>query len=173
MVTVLSGGLAGFNLGLINQTYASSAVSGGGYLGGLVGYNALQSGDAGSLHGIINDSYATGTVSGQTVLGGLVGNNDGEINRSYSTTRITAANNTYIGGLAGFDNITGTVSRSYWDLERSTVSRSSGGKGLSTEQMKTQSSFQGWNISSDSQGDSIWYINDGVAMPVLRRLSQP
>ena len=50
------GGLVGANdyNGTINNSYSTGSVSGGGYVGGLVGYN----------DGTISNSYSTGSVSG-------------------------------------------------------------------------------------------------------------
>ncbi len=60
------GGLVGQNYSsTISNAYATGAVSGtGDYVGGLVGLN---------YRGTINNAYATGAVSGSSYIGGLVG----------------------------------------------------------------------------------------------------
>ena len=95
-----AGGLAGFSDGTITQSYATGAVTGGdgGIIGGLVGTN---DGDDGL--GTITQSYATGDVAGGAAssAGGLVGLNYGTITQSYSTGPITDGSGGYEGGLVG------------------------------------------------------------------------
>ena len=76
------GGLVGRNrAGIINNSYATGAVSGNSQVGGLVGLN-----DEG---GKIDNSYATGMVLGSSEFGGLVGANshDSIVNNSYWDTQ--------------------------------------------------------------------------------------
>ena len=61
-----TGILAGLNSGTITDSYATGSVSGGTYVGGLVGRN--------SSGGTITASHAAGSVSGNFHVGGLVGN---------------------------------------------------------------------------------------------------
>ena len=62
------GGLAGFNAGSggISNSYASGAVEGNDYVGGLAGFNG----------GPISNSYASGAVMGNNDVGGLVGDDE-------------------------------------------------------------------------------------------------
>jgi hypothetical protein len=73
------GGLVGENDGTLTNCYATGSVSGGYYVGGLVGYNN---------RGTITECYATGAVSGNYYyIGGLCGrNDDGTITDSYWDT---------------------------------------------------------------------------------------
>ena len=95
------GGLIAYNVGTINQSYATGDVRGEDYVGGLVGYNG----------GTINQSYASCNVSGSDwYVGGLVGqNNDGTITQSYATGDVSGS--TDVGGLVGFNG--GTINQSY------------------------------------------------------------
>lgn len=61
--------------GVIMAGYSSGTVSGGDYVGGLVGWNANS--------GNITTSYSTGTVARNKDVGGLVGSNDGSIIMSF------------------------------------------------------------------------------------------
>ena len=78
-------------------------VTGGAYVGGLVGYDYL---------GSITNSFTTGSVSvsGPGDVGGLVGYNRGSISNSYSTVSVSGGNNA-AGGLAGVNG--GSISNSY------------------------------------------------------------
>ena len=59
------GGLVGYNIRTIKNSYATGDVSGDDGVGGLVGNNTKT----------ITNSYSIGNVSGNINIGGLVGNN--------------------------------------------------------------------------------------------------
>jgi len=99
------GGLVGLTAGgTISNSYATGSVTGtGGNVGGLAGYNSSST---------ISNSYATGSVTGTNLkVGGLVGYNTGTISNSYATGSVTSTNNN-VGGLVGYNN-SGTISNSY------------------------------------------------------------
>jgi len=86
------GSLTGYlNQGAITNCYAKGAVvSGGSYVGGLVGLNA----------GTITNCCSTGSVSGNEYVGGLVGLvGDGKVTRCYSRAGVSGNKN--VGGLVG------------------------------------------------------------------------
>jgi filamentous hemagglutinin family protein len=86
------GALVGESSGTITDAYATSAVSGGYGVGGLVGQQ--QSGS-------ISDAYATGAVSGPEAVGGLVGEQDSaSIADAYATGAV--GNGSELGGLVGY-----------------------------------------------------------------------
>jgi filamentous hemagglutinin family protein len=139
------GGLVGANEsgGSVVRTYATGAVAGGNSsnVGGLVGLNN---------NSLVTGSYATGTVTvnGRIFIasqggfvaseaGGLVGNNDGGfIVQSYAAGRVSGSQPfTLTGGLAAYP--TGFVTNSYWDIDTTGQSTSSGGVGLTTLQLKS------------------------------------
>ena len=98
----LVGGLVGQNGGSINSSYTTGSVSGGYYVGGLVGWNN---------GGGITSSYATGRVSGNSNVGGLVGyNEEGKIEGSYATGNVSGDGG--VGGLVG-GNARGSITGSY------------------------------------------------------------
>ena len=104
------GGLAGFNLGTISDSYASGNVSGSEYTtGGLVGTNGRSLGSVNVA--TISRSYAAANVSGRNV-GGLVGSNNGLVTQSHATGTVSGADDSAAGGLAG-RNDNGTISASY------------------------------------------------------------
>ncbi len=92
----VSGGIAGYSSSLIQNSYSTMNISGGDWVGGLVGRA-----DTGS---VIEESFATGDVTGTGVLiGGLVGAQSGLIVRSYATGSATGleGSSATIGGLVG------------------------------------------------------------------------
>ena len=74
----------------LEQVYATGAVSGNKYIGGLSGRGK---------EGTITQAYATGTVKGDLYVGGLVGyiEEGTTIDQSYSTGTVTGNDN--LGGL--------------------------------------------------------------------------
>lgn len=136
-----TGGLVGYNIGgSISYSYASGTVKGSSNTGGLVGYN-----DFGAS---INNCYANATVNGNDYVGGLVGYQQtmAVINYSYANGKVTGNSNT--GGLVGF-NDTGSASNSFYDSQA--TGQWSGdpnyGVGKLTTQMKTQSTYSGWDFT--------------------------
>lgn len=93
------GGLVGWSMGTVNNSYANGSVNGDS-TGGLVGQN----------EGTVSNSYSTGSVTGEVDVGGLVGYNKGTVTGSHSTGSVTG--DEAVGGLVG-QNYDGTVSNSY------------------------------------------------------------
>jgi filamentous hemagglutinin family protein len=98
------GSLVGYNTdGSVIQSYATGSVSGSGdIVGGLVGHN---------VRGALTNSHASASVTGINHVGGLVGRNTaGTISQSFATGNVSGTSD--IGGLVGFDSI-GTITQSY------------------------------------------------------------
>lgn len=99
------GGLVGSNYsGLLTNCYVTGSVCGTGlysYVGGLVGYNNS---------GTIEFSEVKGNITGAgNYVGGLVGyNNSGTIEFSYVKGNVTGEGN-YVGGLVGYNNLGATI----------------------------------------------------------------
>ncbi len=147
-ISGIAGGLIGHNSGCVTKCYATGTVSGNWTVGGLVGYNR---------NGKINNCYARGSVSGGNI-GGLVGQNENTaiIENSYATGLVGAG----ISGGGLVETNTGTVTNSYWDKEttgRTTSSGSDNSFGKTTAEMKTQSTFVGWDFVSPT-----WLFTAGV-----------
>ncbi len=104
-----TGGLLGYNAGSVINSYSTVPVIGLNNTGGLVGVN--------NTGGRISDSYATGAVSELAPgnhIGGLVGvNQNAAISNSYATGSVTGRPGSFIGGLAGENTGTGTMTNVY------------------------------------------------------------
>ena len=145
----LAGGLVGHNSCTILKCYATGHVTGTWTVGGLVGYNH---------GGTISKSYAKGGVNGSN-NGGLVGQNDfgASITDCYATGLVVSG--TDGGGLVG-NNSSASVNNSYWDKVTTGWTYSSGSPdsfGKTTAEMKTQSTFVGWDFVSPT-----WLFTAGV-----------
>jgi len=150
------GFLAGYNYGIIDQCFATGAVTGNKHVGGLVG----QSGNKSSCE----NSYALGSVtaSGSTpsILGGFAGSgSQGAVIDCYAAGSVTPTN--LAGGLIGYQSLS-SVTASYWDTQTSGLSSSAGGTGKTTAQMYQQATFGGWDFAT------VWRIEEGVDYPRLR-----
>ena len=101
------GGLVGYNMKRVEDSYVTGKVKGENTVGGLVG-KSIYSGE-------IYRSYATGAVTGEKVLGGLVGWNLGDIELSYAAGKVKGgwdSREDKFGGLVGY-NENGMIKTSY------------------------------------------------------------
>jgi hypothetical protein len=147
------GSIVGYNsYFLISQVYSTGSVLGYESVGGLVGDN----------NGYINNCFSKASAYAEsTTSGGLIGHNDddGNISNSYSVGEVSG---TWSGGFAGGQN--GISTDCFWDMNTSGQATSAGGTGKTTAEMKTQSTFSGWDFSS------IWGMDSSTnsGYPYLR-----
>jgi len=140
------GGLAGQNSGTISESYAMGSVSQGKMLGRDLGGLVGESG------GTIGNSYATAPVKGAdggprngVSIGGLVGDSEATITDSYSTGHVDAAcaEDVYVGGFIGVNEVNNTESDTYWDKKTSGDNKGvctgtvTGITGVTTSQLKS------------------------------------
>jgi len=91
-----SGGIAGYNNGMIENCYNTGIInSSNGFLGGIVGMNGSA--------GTIQNCYTTGNISGLSYLGGIAGSNGGTIKNCYATG-IVAGTLFNVGGVVGYND---------------------------------------------------------------------
>jgi hypothetical protein len=144
-----TGGLVGYNRGVVENCFVSGTVIGYRHCGGLAGHSRY----AGTS---ISNCYSTCSVEGSYWVGGLVGylRESSSVTNCYSTGMVTFGYMTS-GGLIGCESDGGVVTNSFWDTETSGVSFSSGGTGKTSAEMKNCATFYdaGWNMNS------IWGIN--------------
>jgi filamentous hemagglutinin family protein len=100
------GELVGLNQGSINNVYATGNVAGAAYsVGGLVGMNDTA--------GSIRNAYTTGGVAGiGEAVGGLAGDNRGSISNAYASGGVSGVSNK-VGGLVGWNASGGHISNVY------------------------------------------------------------
>jgi hypothetical protein len=149
------GGLVGTNDGSIVSSYSSGSINGRDYIGGLVGEN----------DGSIVSSYSNGSVAADkspwASVGGLVGHNWGIISSSYSSGPVSGRSS--VGGLVGSGVNNGTVEASFWDIQSSGQAASTGGAGLTTDEMMDPF-MVGLNGLAD---DPNWVLDTGHDYPRL------
>lgn len=138
----LAGGIVGYNIGgTIKKSYSNVEVEGKSYIGGLVGN---------CINGVtIENCYSLGSVKGYSMVGGLCAMLDvGMVTNSYSLSNISY--NYDGGGLIGAVGNGATIQNSYWCKEIAGVETSAGGRELTKEEMKKQSSYEGFDFTSES-----------------------
>lgn len=173
------GGICGnLSYGIIENCMVTGDISGGEYVGGVVGgsngYSSIISQCASSGNIIATNRYVGG------ILGGY--SESWSIENCYSIANVKAEGSynsgAYgIGGYAKNCYFAGTISgaddvfplsyyktNSYYDSEKTKISGKQGA--LTTKEMKQQASFQGWDF------DKIWTIQEGVDYPKLRSLQK-
>jgi len=147
------GGLVGNNIddGVVTNCYSSASVAGEDYVGGLVAFNSV---------GTITNCYSTGAVTGEDAVGGLAGYTGGTITNCYSSGLVTG--DLRLGGLVGWHD--GAIGNSFWDVNTSGWTTSSGGTPKTTAEMKTQTTFTsaGWDFIE------VWDIGENQTYPFLR-----
>ncbi|MBH2067593.1 MAG: filamentous hemagglutinin N-terminal domain-containing protein [Burkholderiales bacterium] len=127
--SVAAGGLVGYNLGAVSNSYATGAVAGTTYVGGVIGRNGASGSAA-----FINNVYSSGTVAyitnGSGPIGGLVGSLD-----LASTITNGYFNQTLNPALSGVGTVSGSA----------TVTSVSG---LTATQMQTASNFANFTFTT-------------------------
>lgn len=106
------GGLVGVNTvsAVISNCSTSGRVTGGDYVGGLIGFS----------NATITGCYSSCKVTGGDYVGGLVGSNSVLVNRSYSEGNVTGSQ--HVGGLVGYNPATVSNCYSTGDVTRSSGS---------------------------------------------------
>ncbi len=159
---------------IISGSFALGEVMGDNSVGGLIGavhfVAGFQDGENDQLRAIISDVYSRSQVRGNKEVGGLVGTAGDhfgplnitvyKINKSYSDSFVSGKN--YVGGLIGFREGSGSTEFSYWDNQTSNQSKSAGGEGKTTSQMKQQATYKNWDFQNT------WVIKEGRTYPYLR-----
>ncbi len=141
------GGLIGYATSGTDLCYTMGNVSGHNYVGGLIG---RQSSDW------IGNSFSMSNVSGNAYVGGLSGRLSSNVYYTYAAGAVSG--NSQVGGLIGYYDgaVYHSVDDSYWDIEATNQIISAGGQGLTTSEMKNQTTYSGWDFTST------WGIDAGI-----------
>ncbi|MFD0960894.1 S-layer homology domain-containing protein [Paenibacillus chungangensis] len=160
------GGLVGSatNGAFIQYSFSQVNVEGNDYVGGLVGYTTSNTSPVSK----VAFSYSTGSVTGTNYVGGLLGLNNGGLENSFSTGRVTG---TAVGGLIGLEAPWASgeyAGKSFWNTETS-GQMSAGGSygvgfvsGIDTASMNQVSTYAGWDFAT------VWELLPGNVYPTLR-----
>ncbi len=178
MGTLQAGGLIGMSwFSDIEDCFSMGLVRGTNHVGGLIGYATTSSaarcfaiatikgheivgGLLGRAHKLdLSDSFFTGTITAHELVGGLVATLDSSsISSSYSSGKIFGTENT--GGAVSYRYLS-YVDNTFWDVDKSSITHSSGGTGMSSNQLQSAITFidAGWDF------DTVWGIDEGIGTP--------
>lgn len=109
------GGIAGANLGSISDSYNDGDITGGNYVGGVVGFNDTGGKISnGKISNVVNagDVYGSGTS-----IGGLVGFNSASVEQASNAGAIDG--DYYVGGLVGVNASDATLKNLYNSISAS------------------------------------------------------
>ena len=158
--SIEAGGVVGSNSlsATVTNCYNTGEVSGM-YVGGVVGYN----------DGPVKNCYNTGSVSGKISVGGVVGYNSGPVKNCYNTGSVSgpdSVSGSYVGGVVGYNGVTGTVTDCYFLKDTAASGIGNGGGGatpLSAEEFADRSKFSSW-----TDFDNTWKIEPIFGRPTLQ-----
>ena len=171
------GGICGILEGSIKNCMVTGDINGICYVGGICG----------SSGSYISQCASSGNITANKNVGGISGGSRGSIKNCYSIANVKvqdpyyssyaygigySSTNCYFAGTITIDSkyssnvypIGEIITNSFYDSEKINISEKPGA--LTTEQMKKQASFQGWDF------DKIWTIKEGVDYPKLRSLQK-
>ena len=103
-----------------------------------------------------------GSVRGSWYVGGLVGCSDGTITTCYVTGRVSG--DKMVGGLVGYSQ--GTITTCYYDSQTTGQSDTGKGEAKTTEEIKQQATFEGWDFTKT------WQLVEGMSYPYLREFGE-
>ena len=163
-----------FSSGTSSESYNTGTIqcsssSGTAYAGGIVGRIHPYGGYPSASLVTLTNCYNTGAVNGD-VVGGIVGANNlgvmstdlATITNCYNTGTLTGS--TKYGIVGNGDNYS-SISNSYY-INTCGGSNNAGSTALTLDNMKTQSSYSGWDFSTVWGIDTTGKINEGL--PYLR-----
>jgi hypothetical protein len=155
-----TGALVGENGGCVAQCYSTGSLAGENGIGGLVGLNS---------YGNVIFCSSSGSVSGKGYVGGLVGNNwNGFIGQCLSVGSVKGQSNT--GGLVGYGYMAHVIA-SFWDIQTSGQTSSSGGTGKSTAELYGIAIYlvSGWDFVDEIKNGTsqVWMMPARGGYPIL------
>jgi len=161
-----SGGLAGtLWSSTLSRCYSAvnvTALSDRMQVGSLCGY---LRGRYSSPAALIENCYSEGKVTGNGYkVGGLLGDADGtyaKVSKCYSVGKVIGSHKKGLNGHI-YDNA--KIIDSYWDMQTSGCSSSSGGIGKNTSQMMQKATFVNWDFVD------VWDIVENETYPFIRPL---
>ena len=132
----------------VSNSYATGAVTGAFYVGGLIGASDAS----------VSNSYATGAVTGTGTgtggggndIGGLIGNLLGSVNNSYTTGAVTGSG--FLGGLIGKSSAGSSVTGKNYFMDASGTNGIGSGNACSSTDCVSQTAAQIAALTSTSSG---------------------
>lgn len=167
-----TGGVCGFNSGIITSCYNAASVNGTDYTGGVCGYNNVGGtvsicynmgavsgrkyvgGICGYNKNTTADCYNMGTVYGKrTSIGGICGYNRALVSNCFNTGAVNGGGKNYIGSVCGYNHSQSSFLNCYYLITGE--EKGNYGVGMTQEQF--------------ASGEVCWLLNDGRSENVVWR----
>ncbi|WP_241510349.1 GLUG motif-containing protein [Burkholderia seminalis] len=158
-----TGGLAGYNNGLILNSSSAGSVTGNGplaMLGGLVGVN--------DFGGVIRHSSSSSSVTAgsNAVAGGLVGGNAGRIDETQATGTVTVGDISIAGGLVGVNEGEISSSTASGNVSAGALSKAAGLIGSNAGQVANAEAKGNVTAGASSMAGGLIGLNTGLLQNV-------
>lgn len=177
-----TGGVCGYNNGIITGCYHAASVKGVNYTGGICGYN-----DGG---GTVSVCYNTGTVSGskyvggicgynknnaadcynmgpvtgdKTSIGGICGYNKASVSNCFNTGSVVGGGEKYVGSICGYNHSKSTFSNCYYLI----TGEEKGNYGVAMSKEHFTSGEVCWLLNGGKSENVIWFQTCGLGFPTF------
>lgn len=151
-----TGGICGYNDGggTVSVCYNTGAVSGRKYVGGICGYNKNNAADC----------YNMGLVTGdKTSIGGICGYNKASVSNCFNTGSVVGGGETYIGSICGYNHSKSTFSNCYYLI----TGEEKGNYGVAMSKEHFASGEVCWLLNGGKSENVIWYQTCGAGFPAF------
>lgn len=151
-----AGGICGYNDagGTVSVCYNTGGVSGGKYVGGICGYNKNN----------VVDCYNLGPINGDsTSIGGVCGYNKALLSNCFNTGTVNGGGRKYIGSVCGYNHSQSTFLNSYYLITGEE-------KGNYAVAMSTERFASGevcWLLNGEKSENVVWYQTCGTGFPTF------
>lgn len=151
-----TGGICGCNDsgGTVSVCYNTGVVSGRKYVGGICGYNKNNAADC----------YNMGTVNGDsTSIGGVCGYNKASVSNCFNAGAVNGGRKKYIGSVCGYNHSKSTFLNCYYLI----MGEEKGNYGVAMSQERFTSGEVCWLLNGGKSENVIWYQTCGAGFPTF------
>lgn len=146
-----AGGICGYNDagGTVSVCYNTGGVSGGKFVGGICGYNKNN----------VVDCYNLGPINGDsTSIGGVCGYNKALLSNCFNTGTVNGGGRNYIGSVCGYNHSQSTFLNSYYLI----TGEEKGNYGVAMSKERFASGEVCWLLNGEKSENVVWYQTCGT-----------
>lgn len=151
-----TGGICGYNAegGIVNVCYNTGTVSGRKYVGGVCGYNKNN----------VVDCYNQGPVNGEsTSIGGVCGYNKALLSNCFNTGTVNGGGRKYVGSVCGYNYSKSTFLNCYYLI----TGEEKGNYGVAMSEAQFASGEVCWLLNGEKSENAVWHQTCGVGFPTF------
>lgn len=177
-----TGGVCGYNNGIITGCYSAASVKGASYTGGICGYNDAAGtvsicyntgavsgkkyvgGVCGYNKNTTINCYNMGTVSGKTTsIGGICGYNKVLVSNCYNAGTVSSGGRNYVGSVCGYNHSASSFQNCYYLI----TGEEKGNYGVAMTQEQFASGEVCWLLNDGKSKNVVWYQTCGAGFPAF------